>query len=597
MNSYPKMSSEDIGTSFFPSRLLILGMCPVGALLQAFPAETKVDHMLWESRPHTELPSVDLEKYDAVIVGMTLRHIINAAESPTDEYVSSDVAWSCFIGTDKIKKYFESCSEKLNNKIVEFREWSNKLPVLFLSFIEPRENYLGLLMPRYTLDNPAYFVQRLNQVMAETIEGWGNAWFIDVNEVLNSFGRMRVQDDYVNHSTHAAYICDSFIEHERDRHRIQLSTPPSQLYDIYPAVKEVTRGVVKRILDALKIISGHEIIKLIIIDLDDTLWRGIAADEPREIWGDPEGWPLGLIEALLVFKARGGILAVVSKNFEKETIERWNSIHYGRFGINEFASHRINFNPKSQNIGEILAEVNILPSNTLFIDDNPREIDEVRSIFPDIRVLSREHFDWRRKILFSPETQISRLSSESVNRTRNIQALIKREDAKKNLSREEWLCSLELKQSNIVIESTDHPNFSRAFELLNKTNQFNTTGKRWTHGEIQELFENGGQMVCVSLKDRMVDNGLVGVSLIAKEKIIQVVLSCRVFGLAVEQAMLNFSTNLILKNHSFVHAIMKDTGKNFTCHNYFTENEFTKNTDGSFTTTAIVSQPSHITIE
>lgn len=88
---------------FFPSRLLILGMCPVGALLQAFPAETKVDHMLWESRPHTELPSVDLEKYDAVIVGMTLRHIINAAESPTDEYVSSDVAWSCFIGTDKIK--------------------------------------------------------------------------------------------------------------------------------------------------------------------------------------------------------------------------------------------------------------------------------------------------------------------------------------------------------------------------------------------------------------------------------------------------------------------------------------------------------------
>ncbi|MDD7960700.1 hypothetical protein PUT90_28520, partial [Klebsiella pneumoniae] len=64
--------------------------------------------------------------------------------------------------------------------------------------------------------------------------------------------------------------------------------------------------------------------------------------------------------------------------------------------------------------------------------------------------------------------------------------------------------------------------------MLNKTNQFNTTGKRWELGEIQAFFDKGGEIVYVSLKDSTADNGIVGVTLVRPNRIDQAVLSCRV---------------------------------------------------------------------
>ncbi len=594
---FPTASAESIGTTYVPKRLLLIGMCPVHTLLQAFPPECRVDHMLWESHPHSPLPEIDFQEYEGVIVGLTLRHILFAAASPSEKHWPSDVLWTRLVGNGQMQEYFDSCAGKLRERLAPLREWAARRPLLILPFIEPRENYLGLLFPRYSLDNPACFVQRLNQVLEETIAEWGNAWLIDVNEVLNAVGRLRIQDDYVNHLSHATYMFDPNVEHERDRQRIQPSTPPSELYGSVAGVREATGLIVKRIFDALKIIRGEETIKLIIIDLDDTLWRGIAADEERDIWGDPEGWPLAFAEALLVFKARGGLLAIVSKNDENDTLERLRSIHAGRLDAEDFVSIRINFEPKSRNVGEILADVNILPSNALFIDDNPREADEVRLVFPDLRVLSKEHFDWRRRILLSPETQVARLSAESGRRTENVQALIERERAKAALSREEWLASLELVQRHAVIRSVKDAHFPRAFELLNKTNQFNTTGRRWTHEELQSHFKTGGVLVCAFLRDRMVDNGLIGVVLLQNERIIQAVLSCRVFGLGAETAMLHAAMKLALNTQDHAVAHIEDSGKNFTCHRYFLQAGFEEQSEGTFIGREQVPYPAHIHAE
>ncbi|MBS1095855.1 HAD-IIIC family phosphatase [Gluconobacter wancherniae] len=593
-NIYPKSPSEEIGSPLDPSRLLLLGMCPIATLTKEFPEQFQVDHMLWESRPQTHIPDIEFGNYKATIISLTLRHILTESDSPCEDYFSTDVLWPRLIGTEKITQYFEFCAETLINRLSSLREISTKTPLFFLSFIEPRENFVGLLMPRFNLNNPAYFVQRLNQVMEETISTWGNSWFIDVNEVLNSIGRMRVQDDYVNHLSHASYMYDPFVEHERDLNRIQTSTPPSKLYDSPKAVSETAQGVVDRILMALKIIERKDEIKLIIIDLDDTLWRGIAADEAIEVWGNPEGWPMGFIEALLVFKARGGILAIVSKNEEEATLSRLRVIHSKRLEISDFASYRINFRPKSENIAEILSDINVLPSNTLFIDDNPREINEVVSVFPEIRVLSREHFDWRRKILCSPETQTAQLNGEASNRTENVRAAIHRKHAKKTLTREEWLASLELKQSHILISNVEHPNFQRGLELINKTNQFNTTGRRWTQIELQNFFSDGGVMICATLKDRMTNNGLIGAMLVRNQDILQAVLSCRVFGLTVEQAMLNYTTRFILQNNTQVRAYIENTGKNFTCHNFYKSFSFVEDVTGVFTCQHIVPYPDYI---
>ena len=64
-------------------------------------------------------------------------------------------------------------------------------------------------------------------------------------------------------------------------------------------------------------------IKLVAVDLDDTLWRGVAADGTI---GAMEGWPMGLMETLLHLKKRGILLAIVSKNDEQLIRAKWNDI-------------------------------------------------------------------------------------------------------------------------------------------------------------------------------------------------------------------------------------------------------------------------------
>lgn len=229
----------------------------------------------------------------------------------------------------------------------------------------------------------------------------------------------------------------------------------------------------------------------------------------------------------MVYKKRGGLLAVCSKNDENLIKEKFNHWVGGGGGIvlSDFASIKINFDPKSKNISEILSEVNLLPENALFIDDNPREIDEVRSVFPTMRMLSKGYLGWRELILSSPATQVAYITRESENRTEKIHAKIQRDAEERTMSRDDWLRALELRCETAKIDSTDHPNFSRAFELLNKTNQFNTTGKRWSIGEIQELFAQGGSMIALFVQDKHVDNGLVGLALIRGDEYVQAVLS------------------------------------------------------------------------
>jgi predicted enzyme involved in methoxymalonyl-ACP biosynthesis len=99
-------------------------------------------------------------------------------------------------------------------------------------------------------------------------------------------------------------------------------------------------------------------------------------------------------------------------------------------------------------------------------------------------------------------------------------------------SREEWLKSLGLKQTIQVVRS----DYNRSFELISKTNQFNTTGKRWTASEFQKFLESGGVCLISSLRDKMIDNGIICVCLVDRDQIVQMVLSCRVFGLGLFEA-------------------------------------------------------------
>lgn len=84
----------------------------------------------------------------------------------------------------------------------------------------------------------------------------------------------------------------------------------------------------------------------------------------------------------------------------------------------------------------------------------------------------------------------------------------------------------------------------RPRRLINKTNQFNTTGKRWTEDEARSYLSNGGVWWAFEVQDRFTRYGLVGLLAERDGVIEQFVMSCRVFGLDVELAVLRHISNL-----------------------------------------------------
>jgi FkbH-like protein len=281
---------------------------------------------------------------------------------------------------------------------------------------------------------------------------------------------------------------------------------------------------------------------------------------------------MGLLEALLFLKKRGILLAIASKNEEAFIREKWDEIFRGKLMLEDFASIRINWNPKSQSIREILEEVNLLPANALFIDDNPVERETVKREFPDIRVLGEDLYYLRRILLWAPELQVPSITDESSRRTEMIQAQVTREQSRKTMSREEFLASLELQLQEIIITSSQHADYERAVELLNKTNQFNTTGRRWTCEEIGRFFAEGGIFHACKVTDKFTAYGLVGLLLVKGNCIRQFVMSCRVVGLDVEQQMLRRVIDRI--DAPEVTAEYVKTEKNHLCTDLYVKNGF-----------------------
>jgi predicted enzyme involved in methoxymalonyl-ACP biosynthesis len=132
--------------------------------------------------------------------------------------------------------------------------------------------------------------------------------------------------------------------------------------------------------------------------------------------------------------------------------------------LEDFAAYRINFRNKADNLAEILRELNLQPGNAVMIDDNPAERAAVQAVL---------------------------ISAESARRTGMMHAQLRRDSVRRELSQEEFLQSLNLRASIARVPSTSDLHMSRALELFNKTNQFNTTGERYTLEHCHRRFAAG----------------------------------------------------------------------------------------------------------
>jgi FkbH-like protein len=580
---------------------LWIGPCHIeGFSLFAERAGCRATHLLYSSFPHEEVLPFDAAPYDCIVVGLALRRLLMATGgeyAPDFPHLRPD--WN----VDNIDTFFANCHEEMVRQMNNIYTQCSGKPVFFVPFLEPSFNALGNLVRREGLLYIGHFVFRLNQGMAAHAASLASAYIIDINEMTNAVGRLHLQDDVINYYTHAVYIDDFDVGFDEKTGRIMPFVRPSDVFDSVNRWGMLNEVFWSRLLDNMKTLRSIDAVKLIIVDLDDTLWRGIAAeplpdDIDNEEYFRTIGWPMAFAEALLYFKMRGGLIAICSKNDHDATVERFRKLWGNRIKLDDFCSVRINWDRKSENIASILKDVNLLPESVVFIDDNPREVDEVKREFPGIRVLGFQHYDWRRIILQAPETQVSSISQESGQRTDLIRAKVARDaGASSGASREEWLRSLEICVRFQHVGGQDDAGYNRAFELINKTNQFNTTGQRWTADQMHALFAQGGRLVALSVSDKHVDNGLVAVAVVRGDTIVQVVLSCRVFGLGVEDAFLYHIVQTIASEHSVIRAEEAETERNLVSREYFVRNGFVRDAKGAAVLEAVerIAMPAWIT--
>lgn len=496
-----------------PRPLLFYGGCILEAIIAAAgEAGSRTDHLVHHGYIHHPPPAPAHWDYDAVVFSPVLRVLMAEAggwigHEPWD----GDLKYLRLAEDASLR---EAALGVLDRIIDRMREAvPSSLPLILMAFLEPPPTSAGVFQTRSGIYR---LVRDLNDRMAERAEREPGLLYLEVNDLLRRFGDDDLYDGYVEWYTHAGV----------------LSNPKNPF----------ARAVFARIDTMLRALSGAETVKLIITDLDNTLWKGVLAEQdeisPREA---TEGWPLAYVEALLACKNRGMVLAICSKNDEETTRRNFDLVWRERITLGDFASVRINWRPKSENIAEILAEVNVLPEHAVFIDDNPLEIEEIRRVFPQMMFLTGDQRRWREELLYGPRFQVARISAESARRTELVQARIERERSlAAGADREAYLRDLQMKVQVRRIAGAEDPVFARAVELVNKTNQFNTTGERWQAGELAEKLANGMELYALRAEDRLANHGWVSMALMDGAVIHQWVFSCRVFGVGLEEAFLHF---------------------------------------------------------
>jgi FkbH-like protein len=432
-------------------------------------------------------------------------------------------------------------------------------------FLVPQQNPMGRLLVRDDPRNLAFVVDSLNRHLAAVVATYGNAYFLDFDGIASGFGKRFIQDDVINASTHGAFLSD--FDETRDGDRIEPPKGITEYFDV--RVGEFRDAVWAELLAMYRTVRQLDQVKLVIIDLDDTLWRGVIAEESDVDDDSIEGWPMGVIEALSFLKKRGILLGIVSKNDTSRIEGLWEAIFHGRLKLSDFAVRKINWRPKVDNVEEILQEVNLLSRNVVFIDDNPVERAAVRTAFPDVRVLGSELYQIRRVLMWSPETQVPFVSAESAHRTEMVHGQVQREAERKKVTRDEFLRELNLRIHLFQITTVDDVRLQRCLELVNKTNQFNTHGQHRTLEDCAALFRAGGSLVGFDVTDKFTRYGIVGVVVLSRDPsgtcIEQFVMSCRVFGLDVELAVLRMVIQRARKTQEPIAAFLAKSPRNQPC--------------------------------
>ncbi|HEQ71964.1 MAG TPA: HAD-IIIC family phosphatase, partial [Spirochaetia bacterium] len=421
----------------------------------------------------------------------------------------------------------------VNLLLVRFEDWlrDDSSPEAE-QYLKLEENYENLL--RALKDNrstAAFFVcvfpvsthLELSPGMTSYLEGMNGRW----KSALDEFANVHLVDCT---TLDRLYCVPEVFDAGRDQ---EGHLPFSEVYEA-----AVGTFIARKIIAWKK-----EQFKVIVLDCDNTLWRGIAGEEGAA--GVTVDTPYAAIQRFMRSRMEEGmLLALCSKNNEEDV---WNVFAHNPGMVlqkENLAAWRINWDPKSENIKALAQELNLGLDSFIFLDDSPVECAEVIEHCPEVLTIrlpedSRMIPRWLEHVWAFDRI---RVTDEDSRRSMMIVTEKRRQESKQaGLSLEEFIKSLKLKLSFTSLEKFQ---VERAAQLTQRTNQFNLSTIRRTEAEIEALMlEPGTTCWVVDVADRFGDYGLVGV-VITKERgpvlfLDTFLMSCRVIGRGVEKAILS----------------------------------------------------------
>lgn len=305
----------------------------------------------------------------------------------------------------------------------------------------------------------------------------------------------------------------------------------------------------KKIVDSIRVQRG-DIIKCIVVDLDNTLWNGVISEDGIEEigLGDYNNGKsfVAFQKWLKLLKNRGVILAVCSKNDQYLAELPFLNHPSTVLKLDDFTIFMANWNSKVDNIKEIQRKLNIGFNSMVFIDDNPFERNIVKEFIPEIIVPSiPENPENRLPFLISLNLfGTNSFTNEDLERIEFYKAEVKRHSQEFQFTdTRNYLLSLEMKAK---IENLNEFNIPRFSQLSIRSNQFNLRTIRYSPSDLIHIQSDSNRIIySISLKDNFGDYGIVSgvVTLLDQTNKIAFIeswfMSCRVLKRGLEQFVLN----------------------------------------------------------
>ena len=288
--------------------------------------------------------------------------------------------------------------------------------------------------------------------------------------------------------------------------------------------------------------------RVLVLDLDNTMWGGIVGDDGIERLVLGSGSPLGEAHAALQrmalsLKQRGIILCVSSKNDETIALDAFRNHPEMILKEDDIVAFRVNWEDKAANIKAIADAIDLGLDSFVFLDDNPAERKRVRDALPSVAVpeLPEDPSDWLMVIQAAGYFEQTSFSREDQLRAGFYKANALRAAQMERIgNHDDYLRSLGMRLS---IAPFDGPGCKRIAQLISKSNQFNLTTRRYSDAEITALQSDPDAItVQARLEDIFGDNGMISTVICRRDgqrcDVDSWIMSCRVLGRRVEEAIL-----------------------------------------------------------